>query len=159
VTHACVETSASQLIAHELRWSRTIRTIDPAGHLGSMLTHPFALGVLAIALSGGAAWAWPVAVAALFTRLALKLQLDRALGQVSSDLWLLPAWDLLCFAIFVASFFSTRVLWRGFQFKVGRDGLLYPLDGNERGPASVGTSPRPHPGTPPTTDLSLAPHD
>jgi ceramide glucosyltransferase len=127
VTHACVETSAAQLISHELRWSRTIRTIDPAGHLGSALTHPFAFALFAIALSGAAMWTWPLTLAALFTRLALKLQLDHALGQSPGDLWLLPIWDLVCFAIFVSSFFSTRVLWRGFQFKVGRDGLLYPL--------------------------------
>jgi ceramide glucosyltransferase len=127
VTHACVETSAAQLISHELRWSRTIRTIDPAGHLGSVLTHPFAFALFAIALSGAAMWTWPLTLAALFARLALKLQLDRALGQASGDLWLLPVWDLVCFAIFVGSFFSTRVLWRGFEFKVGRDGLLYPL--------------------------------
>ncbi|MEA3112472.1 MAG: ceramide glucosyltransferase, partial [Caballeronia sp.] len=37
-------------------------------------------------------------------------------------------WDLFYFVIFVSSFFSTRVLWRGFQFTVGRDGLLYPLE-------------------------------
>ena len=37
VAHACVETSARQLIAHELRWSRTIRRVDPLGHLGSAL--------------------------------------------------------------------------------------------------------------------------
>jgi ceramide glucosyltransferase len=127
VTHACVETSASQLISHELRWSRTIRTIDPAGHLGSALTYPLAFALFAIAFSGAAMWTWPLTLAALFTRLALKLQLDHALGQASGDLWLLPIWDLVCFAIFVSSFFSTRVLWRGFQFKVGRDGLLYPL--------------------------------
>ena len=127
VTHACVETSASQLISHELRWSRTIRTIDPAGHLGSALTHPLAFALFAIALSGAAMWTWPLTLAALFTRLALKLQLDHALGQAPCDLWLLPIWDLFYFVIFVSSFFSTRVLWRGFQFTVGRDGLLYPL--------------------------------
>jgi ceramide glucosyltransferase len=31
--------SAAEFVAHELRWSRTIR-IDPGGHLGSVLTHP-----------------------------------------------------------------------------------------------------------------------
>jgi ceramide glucosyltransferase len=31
------------------------------------------------------------------------------------------------FSIFVASFFSTRVIWRGFSFKVDGDGLLSPV--------------------------------
>jgi ceramide glucosyltransferase len=127
VSHACVETSATKLIAHELRWSRTIRIIDPIGHLGSALTHPLAFASLAVALSGGAAWAWPLAAAALLARLALKVQSDHALQQARRDLWLLPFWDIVSFWIFVASFFSTRVIWRGFSFKVDGDGLLSPV--------------------------------
>jgi ceramide glucosyltransferase len=127
VSHACVETSATKLIAHELRWSRTIRTIDPVGHLGSSLTHPLAFALLATALSGGAAWAWPLVAAALLARLALKVRSDYALQQAHRDLWLLPFWDIVSFSIFVASFFSTRVIWRGFSFKVDGDGLLSPV--------------------------------
>jgi ceramide glucosyltransferase len=127
VSHACVETSATKLIAHELRWSRTIRIIDPIGHLGSALTHPLAFALLAVALSGGAAWAWPLAAAALLARLALKVQSDHALRQAHRDLWLLPFWDIVSFWIFVASFFSTRVIWRGFSFKVDGNGLLSPV--------------------------------
>jgi len=127
VSHACVETSATKLIAHELRWSRTIRIIDPIGHLGSALTHPLAFALLAVALSGGAAWAWPLAAAALLARLALKVQSDHALQQARRDLWLLPFWDIVSFWIFVASFFSKRVIWRGFSFKVDGDGLLSPV--------------------------------
>ncbi|MBB5460099.1 ceramide glucosyltransferase [Paraburkholderia sp. Cpub6] len=33
VSHACVETSVTSLLSHELRWSRSIRSIDPTGHL------------------------------------------------------------------------------------------------------------------------------
>jgi ceramide glucosyltransferase len=127
VSHACIETSATKLIAHELRWSRTIRIIDPIGHLGSALTHPLAFASLAVALSGGAAWAWPLAAAALLARLALKVQSDHALRQAHRDLWLLPFWDIVSFWIFVASFFSTRVIWRGFSFKVDGNGLLSPV--------------------------------
>jgi ceramide glucosyltransferase len=56
ISHACVESSALQLIAHELRWSRTIRSIDPLGHIGSALIHPLAFTLPAVAFSGGAAW-------------------------------------------------------------------------------------------------------
>ncbi|MFM0514407.1 bacteriohopanetetrol glucosamine biosynthesis glycosyltransferase HpnI [Paraburkholderia sp. RL17-373-BIF-A] len=127
VSHACVEASAAELIAHELRWSRTIRTIDPIGHLGSALIHPFAFALLAVFVSGGAAWAWPLAALALLARLALKIQVDRALRQARRDLWLLPFWDIVSFSIFVASFLSTRVIWRGFTFKVDGNGLLSPV--------------------------------
>lgn len=124
IAHACVESSAMQLITHELRWSRTIRSIDPLGHLGSALVHPLAFALLAVAFSGGAWWACSLALAAMCARLALKLLSDRALRQRCRDLWLLPLWDLVSFAIFVASFRSSRVIWRGFSFKVDGDGLL-----------------------------------
>jgi ceramide glucosyltransferase len=124
ISHACVESSAAQLIAHELRWSRTIRRIDPLGHLGSALIHPFAFALLAVIFSAGGWWAWSLALAAICARLALKLLSDRALKQAHRDLWLLPFWDIVSFAIFVASFWSSRVIWRGVSFKVDGDGLL-----------------------------------
>jgi ceramide glucosyltransferase len=159
VTHACAETSVSELVSHELRWSRTIRSIDPIGYLGSVLTHPFAFAMLAIALSGGSMWSLPLALAALSTRLALKLQLDLALGQAPGGLWLVPLWDLASFAIFMSSFLSKRVVWRGYPFNVGRDGLLYPLDkaGMDQQPAYA--SPLAHREAPAANEISLEPHD
>jgi ceramide glucosyltransferase len=127
ISHACVETSAAKLFAHELRWSRTIRRIDPVGHLGSALTHPFAFAVLAVLLSGGARWTWLLAALALLARLALTLRADRAVRQPHADLWLQPIWDIVSFWIFVTSYFSTRVVWRGFHFKVDGNGLLSPV--------------------------------
>jgi ceramide glucosyltransferase len=127
VTHDCVERSATQLVLHELRWSRTIRTIDPLGHLGSALTQPLAFALLGVIMTSGAWWSWALLLAALSARLVLQLQLDRALGQPHRDLWLLPIWDLCSFTIFIASFFSMRVTWRGSTFRVGNDGLLYPI--------------------------------
>ncbi len=124
ISHACVENSAAKLIAHELRWSRTIRSIDPLGHLGSVLIFQLAFALLAVAFSGGAWWAWSLALVAVCARLALKLLSDRALQQAHRDLWLLPLWDIVSFSIFVASFWSSRVIWRGFSFKVDGDGLL-----------------------------------
>ncbi|RZF25387.1 glycosyltransferase [Paraburkholderia sp. UYCP14C] len=124
IAHACVEASAAQLVTHELRWSRTIRRIDPLGHLGTALVHPLPFALLALACSGGAAWAWGLVAVAMLARLALKWRADRALRQRCSDLWLLPLWDIVSFAIFVASFRSSRVIWRGFSFKVDGDGLL-----------------------------------
>ncbi|NML31138.1 bacteriohopanetetrol glucosamine biosynthesis glycosyltransferase HpnI [Paraburkholderia antibiotica] len=124
IAHACVEASATQLVAHELRWSRTIRRIDPLGHFGSALVHPFAFALLALAFSGAAPWTWPLVLIAMVARLTLKWRTDRALRQHCRDLWLLPIWDIVSFAIFVASFRSSRVIWRGFSFKVDGDGLL-----------------------------------
>ncbi|MDE1179874.1 bacteriohopanetetrol glucosamine biosynthesis glycosyltransferase HpnI [Paraburkholderia sp.] len=132
VAHACVETSARKLFAHELRWSRTIRRIDPLGHFGSALTHPVPFASMAAALSHGAIWACSLVLAAVGARVALKLLTDRALDQPLRDLWLLPLWDVVAFAIFVASFFSSRVIWRGFTFNVDGDGMLSPVQDEPR---------------------------
>jgi ceramide glucosyltransferase len=124
VSHACVEDSLARLISHELRWSRTIRAVDPRGHLGSAVAHPFALSLLAVLLSGGAAWAWILAAAALASRLTLKVAVDRALRLPVRGLWLLPAWDLLALPIFAATYLSARVKWRGHDYTVDGRGLL-----------------------------------
>jgi ceramide glucosyltransferase len=126
ISHACVETTLARLVAHELRWGRTIRAIDPAGHLGSAMIHPLAFALLAVLLSGFAAWSWPLAAAALIVRLALKLRSDSVLRRPVRDLWLLPLWDVLSFPIFLASFLSRRVTWRGFSFNVDDNGMLSP---------------------------------
>jgi hypothetical protein len=39
------------LLAHELRWARTLRSLAPAGYLGMGVTHPLAWGLLASALA------------------------------------------------------------------------------------------------------------
>jgi ceramide glucosyltransferase len=127
VRHACVETTFTALFTHELRWSRTIRAADRSGHLGSALMHPFALALVAVLASGGAPAAWALALAALAARAALKWQTDRAIGEPCRGLWLLPMWDIVQFMIFVASFGSSRVVWRGFHFSVDGNGLLAPL--------------------------------
>jgi ceramide glucosyltransferase len=127
ISHACVETSATRLISHELRWSRTIRSIDPAGHLGSALMHPFAFAMLAVVLSGATTWSWPLAAVALLARLWLKLRADQALCHAHRGLWLLPIWDITLFLVFLGSYSSTRVTWRGFTFRVDGNGMLRPV--------------------------------
>jgi len=127
VGHACAETSFGQLLAHELRWGRTIRVVDPVGHLGSVLIHPFALGLLTVLFSGGAWLSWTLAAAALLVRLALKRRTDAVLELSDRALWLLPPGDVVAFSLFVASLFSGRVRWRGTDFTVDRSGRLSPL--------------------------------
>jgi len=127
VRHACPETTFARLVSHELRWSRTIRAVDRGGHLGSAVTYPLAFALLAVLMSGGAGWSWPLAVLALVARGLLKRQVDRVTGERCRGLWVLPISDIVSFAIFVASFLSGRVVWRGVDFGVDGKGQLYPL--------------------------------
>ncbi|MGU7771487.1 bacteriohopanetetrol glucosamine biosynthesis glycosyltransferase HpnI [Burkholderia sp. MR1-5-21] len=124
VGHACVETTLRELFIHELRWSRTIRAADRLGHLGSALMHPVPFALLAAIASGGTPHAWALAGTALVARFALKWRTDRAIGQPFADWAVLPLSDLVQFAVFVASFFSSHVIWRGTRFRVDRHGRL-----------------------------------
>ena len=126
VGHACVERTFSQLISHELRWCRTIRAADRMGHLGAILMHPFPLALLAVLFSFGNPLAWRLIVLTLTARSILVWQTDRATGERCIGFPWLPLWDVLQFFIYVASFFSSRVQWRGQHFDVDDDGLLTP---------------------------------
>jgi hypothetical protein len=69
--------------------------------------------------------AWLIFAVAGIARLALHLahrfRDDRPLF---SDLWLLPARDLLLCWVWSQSFFTSQVTWRGNVFDVGRDGVM-----------------------------------
>ena len=59
VGHTAAESSAAALFRHELRWTRTIRTVNPAGHVGSFVTHGFAFALMsAVLLARGPRACW-----------------------------------------------------------------------------------------------------
>jgi ceramide glucosyltransferase len=132
VLHLCSEGSDTALLRHELRWARTIRAIDPQGFAGSVVTHPLAFALLAAIFSGFALSGWIALSAAMACRFILQAAVDRALPGTAHSRWLMPARDLLSFAVFVASFFVAVVSWRGQRFRVHPDGTLSAL--NETSP-------------------------
>jgi ceramide glucosyltransferase len=111
-----------------MRWTRTIRLIDPAGHAGSLLTHPLPVALLAwacLSVTPQASQAGLFLVlGVLGVRALLKLSVDQYVGRSSGPLWLLPARDLLSFVVFIASLFGTSVSWRGKRMRVDADGAL-----------------------------------
>ena len=118
------EPSVRALFRHELRWALTIRGVAPWGYLGSLITHPVALAILAACL-GGFGWLSLGALAvALLGRFAMVRATDRALGLEASPLWLVPLRDLLSFGVFLASYFTRTVAWRDRKFHVDRQGQL-----------------------------------
>ena len=50
--HTCTAASFGALMRQELRWSRTIRSVDPAGYVGSVVTHPIPVATLAVLAAG-----------------------------------------------------------------------------------------------------------
>ncbi len=124
VVHGNSETSLGELIGHELRWARTIRIIDPAGHWGSLVTHGLPLGLIGAALAGFTPTACAVLAAILIARLFLKVRIDHIVGASAGPGWYLPVRDVLSFGLFIASLFGKRVQWRGTRLRVEKNGAM-----------------------------------
>jgi ceramide glucosyltransferase len=103
-----------------------VRMIDPAGHLGSVVTHALAWALIGTALLAGAPIAWAAVALALAARLWLKLRIDRAAGASSGPIWLMPLRDIMSFMIFFGSLFARAVYWRGERFRVSSGRTMSP---------------------------------
>ncbi|HEY5083808.1 MAG TPA: bacteriohopanetetrol glucosamine biosynthesis glycosyltransferase HpnI, partial [Rhizomicrobium sp.] len=124
VGHTAAEDSAADLLDHELRWTRTIRTVNPAGHAGSFITHGFAFALMSAVLLDFNTVSLAVVMATLGARLMLKARIDGLFGTYAGPYWLVPLRDLLSFAVFVASLFGETVHWRGAHFAVEPSGAM-----------------------------------
>ncbi|MFA5956572.1 bacteriohopanetetrol glucosamine biosynthesis glycosyltransferase HpnI [Hyphomicrobium sp.] len=127
VGHTFSETSFAELWAHELRWARTIRLVDPVGYAGSIVTHALPFALAALVLSGFSTIGGTIVLGALACRLFVPIQVERLPGGGKSSLWLSPLRDLLSFAVFVASFLPGAVNWRGRRYSVSSDGTVTPI--------------------------------
>jgi ceramide glucosyltransferase len=122
VGHVCAHSTAGEYFGHQLRNARTIGSINPVGHLGSIITHPFALALLALALGVGPAAA-ALAIVALAGRFALGECMRQRFG-VNANFLLLPLHDLAAFAIYLLSFCGGTIVWRGQRYRLRPDGTL-----------------------------------
>jgi ceramide glucosyltransferase len=132
------ESLLSEVARHELRWARTIFTVDPIGYIGSGFTHALPLALMGAVLREFDAPGLAAIVGALACRLFLKYRLTREFDLPNPDYALLVARDLLSFILYFASFWSTRVSWRGQDFAVARDGTLRATPKPQVGPRSYG---------------------
>jgi ceramide glucosyltransferase len=124
VGHTAVENSAFDLLRHELRWTRTIRMVNPGGHLGSFITHGFVFALMGAVLLDFNTVSLAVVVLTLVARLFLKSRIDGLFGTYAGPYWLMPLRDLLSFAVFVTSLFGETVHWRGTHFAVEPSGAM-----------------------------------
>jgi len=124
VSHTCAEQSAGELFRHELRWARTIASIDAAGYAGSIFTHMVPLALVGVLFLGASYPTLLMLLAALAGRQVMKHEIDRGLGGLGQSAWLLPLRDMLSFAVFLGSFFARRVDWQGRPYQVKAGGAL-----------------------------------
>jgi ceramide glucosyltransferase len=137
IGHVCAEMSAQELWQREVRWARTIRSIDPVGYAGSIVTHAFPWALIA-ALAGiapeclGPATALGAGIASLGCRLVLLRRVERAFGLPPQSYCLVPLRDLLTFAVFVSGFFGRSASWKGRRYRFVSAGTLIVDGGSSR---------------------------
>jgi ceramide glucosyltransferase len=137
VGHLCGEMSASELWHHEVRWARTIRSLDPAGYAGSIVTHAFPLAFIAAVVGVGIGYLGPASalglgVTSFGCRLMLLRQVERAFNLPPQSSWLVPLRDVLSFAVFVSSFFGQSAKWKGRRYRFVAGGTLVPAGSSSR---------------------------
>jgi ceramide glucosyltransferase len=123
VAHRCEFGHWRDMLVQELRWARTIRSIDPVGHAGSAVMHPLAWAFLSL-FTGGGTPALVLAFAAIACRLVLIKRIERSFALAPHPYWLIPMRDLFSAAVYAASFLGRDVAWRGRNYRIGADGHM-----------------------------------
>jgi ceramide glucosyltransferase len=118
--------SVLELVAHELRWRRTIRSLSPSGYGFSFITFGLPVTALQVAVAGGSVAAFIIFGITLLSNASVQL---RAGGhRIPRARWLLvPLRDLLHCVLWGWSFATRRVQWRSDLFHVTADGSVQPV--------------------------------
>lgn len=109
------------MLAHQIRWARTIRDKRKGGYLGVITTFGLPWAVLCAIFAGGSLWS----LALLALIFALRMVHAGALcGPVLGDrqsmrrLWLVPLRDFVGLGVWFVSWFGSTVSWRGEKFRL-----------------------------------------
>jgi ceramide glucosyltransferase len=118
----------SEFLRHELRWTIGLRNVRPGGHAAMVFTFGLPWAILAAGVAPSAM----LSALYIFSYLVLRGAVYLTLGVwglrdpvARRAWWLSPLRDAASFAVWLGSFFSDRICWRGLEFQVKR-GLLFP---------------------------------
>jgi ceramide glucosyltransferase len=120
VGHLCAERTFSEFFARHLRHARTIKSINPAGYAGAFITNPLPLALTAM-LAGASGHLVGVTIVC---RILLCKAIERTFHLSPQRVWLLPAVDLVLFAVFILSFLGSKITWRGYRYRILSGGKI-----------------------------------
>jgi ceramide glucosyltransferase len=126
IDHLFPETRASEMLTHELRWACTVRLVEPAGYLGSVIVHFVPLALIGALLSGFSGVSLAALASLALLRQIQALMVGRMMRADLGLLWLLPVRDILALGVFLVAIFGDRVAWRGVNLRMGRRGAITP---------------------------------
>ncbi len=113
---------------HQLRWARTVRDASPRGYVGMLLALGVEWAALAVIISGAAVWSLALFLIAALLRLDAVIAVAMFVTHEATiwrRIWLVPLRIAQGAAVWVASFFSDTVIWRGEEFSL-KHGKLTP---------------------------------
>ena len=119
-----------QFIDHQLRWARGVRAARPGGYLGLLFTFGWQWALLGILLSKGASWSWGLLAATVILRGFVAWTVGWRVLRDTQVVRLFPILllrDVIAVFVWLASFTSNVVMWRGDRFRV-KAGKLVPVD-------------------------------
>jgi ceramide glucosyltransferase len=129
VRNIVAEPGVAALLHHELRWARTIRSVQTLGYVCSFVTFPLPFALVWVLLFPATLAAWITLGATLAIRYAMHAAMGRAFGLTTTpSAWLLPLRDCIGLAIWAAGLFGSTVRWKDQQ--LGVTDLL--RDGSDR---------------------------
>jgi ceramide glucosyltransferase len=114
--------------AHQLRWARGIRDSRKLGYVGLVFTFGLPWAILNVLASGFTLESLALLSLTLLARVTVALSIGVGIlgdRQVPRDIWLLPLRDLTAMWVWIWSFASNTVVWRGQRF-ILRQGKLTP---------------------------------
>ncbi len=123
------ETSIKSMMIHELRWARTIRSVEPLGFLATFLTDVIPLGIMVSLLQYLAGFDWEMIIipliAGFFVRSLLHFSTKATfISKHPASLWIVPLRDILSFFVRVLCYTGRTVKWRSSELSVGKHGEI-----------------------------------
>ncbi|MCQ8242003.1 bacteriohopanetetrol glucosamine biosynthesis glycosyltransferase HpnI [Rhizosaccharibacter radicis] len=108
------ETGLRDLFHHELRWGRTVRSVEPLGYALSSIQLPLFWSALGVIAAPAVAWSWGLFALVWLWRGITGFMIDGAIGEPASLPFLfLPLRDWFSAAVMLGSVTGSRVAWRG----------------------------------------------
>jgi ceramide glucosyltransferase len=130
IDHMVFHHSFLSSMRHQVRWMRSTRFSRPKGHLGTVLTYamPFGvLGFLAGLASGDTKLGMTLLLAAFLNRVIQSIFSGYFVAgdhKALTGAWLYPARDLLGALLWVGSYISPKIDWRGEEYKLTAGGKM-----------------------------------
>jgi ceramide glucosyltransferase len=120
----------AEFAEHQLRWARGVRDARPGGYLGLLFTFGWQWALLAVLTSFGTPRAWGLLLFALVLRCLVAWTVGWYVlrDRQMRFLLLVPVRDAVAVLIWIASFASNTVTWRGDRFRL-KNGKLTRIPG------------------------------